>query len=355
MDWERVTRRHLFAIAAVSSASLTVRRWGGLLIPAANAATVTNLIQGRIFSGTRGSGSGSAGGEGIRIASDGTRIVDGVFQGLATGVRISKPIGQLNVENSRGDNLHRFLDTTAASGLPDASLSDFVIRNVQAGELEHGFLRLRYQSARGQIEDVTATCRNSGGDAYCVGFALDDQAREITYQRVSAHGFREANSAAGSYWNGDGFTDERGNSAIRYLDCQATGCTDGGFDLKSASVKLERCKAEGNKRNFRLWNSGELQDCESTDPVSRGGSGRTAHFSFHGDVGSYRIVRPKVRAQQGNTSPVFLFNTNSPARIVIEEADIEAPSAALIAVENGPAPIIEFVPPRTEQRIVTAS
>ncbi|KRA84451.1 hypothetical protein [Altererythrobacter sp. Root672] len=353
MNWERLTRRNLLAIAAVSSAVLTARQWGGY--SSASAATIANLIQGKTFSGTRGSASGSAGGEGIRIAADGTGIVDGVFQNLATAVRIPKPISQLTIENGKADNLYRFLDTTVASGVADASLSDFVIRNVQAGKLEHGFSRLRYQSARGVIEDVIATCRDSGGDAYCVGFALDDQARDITYQRAAAHGFRESGSAAGSYWNGDGFTDERGNSMIRYLDCLATGCTDGGFDLKSAAVLLERCKSEGNKRNFRLWNSGELHDCESIEPVSRGGSGRTAHFSFHGDVGAYRIVRPKVRAREGNTAPVFLFNTNTVARLTIEGADIEAPSAALITVENGPAPVVEFVPARNRQHIVTAS
>ncbi|MBO9518200.1 MAG: hypothetical protein J7493_09050 [Porphyrobacter sp.] len=355
MAWVRVTRRNVLALAVVSSASMTARLWsGGLIVPEARAQAAT-LVQGRTFSGTRGSGSGSAGGEGIRVAADGTRIVDSTFQNFATGVRIPKVIGQLTVENGKGDNLYRFLDTTVASGVPDASLSDFVIRNVEAKGLEHGFLRLRYQSARGQIEDIVANCRDSGGDQYCVGFALDDQAHDITYLRAAAHGFREVGRPNDSYWNGDGFTDERGNSAIRYLDCVATGSTDGGFDLKSSGVRLERCKSEGNKRNFRLWNSGELHDCESTEPMSRGGSGRAAHFSFHGDVGAYRIVKPKVRAAQGNAAPVFLFNTNAPARIIIEGADIEAPSATLIAVENGPQPVVEFAPPRDQQRIVTAS
>lgn len=346
----------MLIIAAASSAALTGRIWPGSM-PAASAAenAAVNLFQGRTFNGNRASGSGSAGGEGVRIAADGTRIADSSFQNFATAVRISKPIGRLEIEDGRAANLYRFLDTTAATGTADASLSDFVISNVQAEGLEHGFLRLRYQSARGQIEDITARCRDSGGDPYCVGFQLDDQARDITYRRAAAHGFREASRPAGTYWNGDGFTDERGNSAIRYIECLATGCTDGGFDLKSAGVLLERCKAEDNKRNFRLWNGGELHDCESNEPRSRGGSGRKAHFSFHGDVGTYRIVRPKVRAAQGNDAPVFLFNTNTPARLTIEGADIEAPSAPLILVEDGPEPIVDFVPERSQQRIVTAS
>src|SRR3546814_18309287 len=70
-------------------------------------------------------------------------------------------------------------------------------------------------------------------DAYCVGYQLDNEAHNITYNRVEAHHFQESGTAASKYWNGDGFSDERGNHGIRYLTCTAPECTDGGFDLKS--------------------------------------------------------------------------------------------------------------------------
>src|SRR3546814_15231666 len=103
--------------------------------------------------------------------------------------------------------------------------------------------RIRYGSHHGTIEDVVAS-GSAQGDLYCVGFQLDDQAHDITYQRVEAHGFRETNRPNTSYWNSDGFSDERGNRAIRYLSCTATDCTDGGFDLKSADMFLENRSEE---------------------------------------------------------------------------------------------------------------
>ena len=351
MEYESITRRTVLAGGLVGLCGWTTL--GCSEGQAQESAGVT--IEGRTFSGNRGTASGAAGGEGLR-AADGMRIVNCRFQDLGNGaVRVATPVSQLTIEDCQAVNLYRFLEDTASAGLPDASLRDFVVRRVRAERLERGFLRLRYQSANGLIEDVTAICRETGGDLYCVGFALDDQANNITYRRVAAHGFREVTRSSGSYWNGDGFTDERGNSAIRYTDCMAADCTDGGFDLKSVDVVLERCIAARNKRNFRLWSSGELTDCESREPIWRGGSGGKSHFSFHGDVGTYQIVRPKVRAPQGNTAPVFMFSTNVPARVVIEDADIDAPSAPLIKVEGGPQPTVSFVPERRQQRIRTAS
>lgn len=312
-------------------------------------------LVGRTFTGARGTGSGNAGGEALR-ASDGMRISNCRFEGYGNGaVRVAAPVSGLVVEDCEGLNLYRFLENTAGGGATDATMRDFAVRRVKASELEHGFSRIRYRSSGGTIEDVTARGRASGGAQYCVGFALDDEASEITYMRVAAHGFQESGRSSGSYWNGDGFTDERGNRAIRYVDCLATDCTDGGFDLKSSQVRLERCIARGNKRNFRLWAGGELHDCESHEPVWRGGSGGKSHFSFHGDVEEFRIVRPKATAPEGNTAPVFMFATNRPARIIIEDAQIDAPSAPLIRVEGGPPPEISFVPERGQQRIRTAS
>jgi hypothetical protein len=313
-----------------------------------------SAVSGRTFTGTFAGGERGSGGEGLRAAS-GMRVVACSFRHLETGVRIAEPVRHLTIEGCHGESLYRLLDNTADHGLPDASVSDFVIRKVRAEQLKHGLLRLRYHSTRGLIEDVTAICDESGGGLYCVGFQLDGQASHITYRRAAAHGFRETTRPAGKYWNGDGFSDERGNEAIRYIDCLATDCTDGGFDCKSAGVVLEHCVSSRNKRNFRLWNSGELHDCESHDPVWRGGSGGKAHFSFHGTVGTYRLVRPVVRASNGNEAPVFLFHTNAPAHLIIEDADIEAPSAPFLKVEGGPPPTVEFRPTRTRQRVRTAS
>jgi hypothetical protein len=312
-------------------------------------------IRGRTFRGDRGNDIGGAGGEGLRAAS-GMHIQNCRFFDLGNGaIRIADPVRGLIVEGCEASNMYRFLEDTVAEGVEDASLRDFVIRRVNASRLERGFSRLRYQSSRGLIEDVTAACKETGGSRYCVGFQLDDSAQDITYRRCVARGFREVTRSASSYWNGDGFSDERGNSRIRYLDCRASDCTDGGFDLKSTDVVMIGCVARGNKRNFRLWSSGVLQACESHEPIWRGGSGGKSHFSFHGDVGTYVLRNPVVSAPPGNTAPVLHFSTKVPAQVVIANARIDAPSAPLIKVEGGPQPVVRFVPDRAQQQIRTAS
>src|SRR3546814_10239084 len=140
--------------------------------------------------------------------------------------------------------------------------------------------RIRYGSHDVTIEDVKAY-GSTQCDAYCVGYTLDNEAHNITYNRVEAHHFQESGTAASKYWNGDGFSDERGNHGIRYLTCTATECTDGGFDLKSTDVYMENCVSRANKRNYRLWGSGELHGCRSEDPRHYGGSGGAARSEEH--------------------------------------------------------------------------
>jgi hypothetical protein len=209
--------------------------------------------------------------------------------------------------------------------------------------------RIRYGSHSGIIEDVLAY-GSAQCDLFCVGFQLDDQAHDISYVRVQAHGFKETGRPADKYWNGDGFSDERGNSGIRYMSCTATQCTDGGFDLKSSGVYLENCVARENNRNFRLWNSGELHACRSEDPLHHGGTGKSAHFSFHGEATRFLIDAPVVRASDYNTAPVFLIETSVPVTLEIRNADIDAPGAPLFAID-GPEPTILWNPAREQQNI----
>jgi len=268
-------------------------------------------------------------------------------------ILVDKPLDGLTIEESRVDRSYRFLDNKVAEGGTDASLTNFIVRRVNARNLARGMWRIRYNSAHGLIEDVAAYGSDNCVD-YCVGFALDDQAHDVTYRRSQAHGFIEAHRAANKYWNGDGFSDERGNSQIRYEDCLATDCSDGGFDVKSTGVVLQHCIAMRNKRNYRLWSSGTLTGCQSHEPKWRGGSGGKSHFSFHGNVEKYVFERPVVRAPADNTAPVFFFATNVPATIEVIDADIDAPGAPLISVQ-GPQPNVIFSPPRDRQRIRTAS
>lgn len=334
-----VTRRNFL------TATLSV----SVLPKLAHAQTGT-VIDGQTFRGTRTpTGTDDEGGEGLRAKSD-MVIRNCTFLDLGNGaVRVSAPTDKLTIEDCKANNLYRFLEDTSSDKAKPAILSNFAVRRTTAREIDHGMIRIRFGSHDGVIEDVAAFGSSRCG-FYCVGFQLDDQAHDITYSRVEAHGFQEAGRPADKYWNGDGFSDERGNRGIRYIACTATQCTDGGFDLKSAEANLENCVARGNKRNYRLWNSGELHRCRSEDPHHFGGTGGPAHFSFHGDVGRYVIDGAVVRAAAGNKAPVFLIETTRPLALEIRNADIDAPDAPLFAIK-GPEPLISWVPEQRLQNI----
>lgn len=289
--------------------------------------------------------------EGLRTSS---RLVirNASFENFTyAAIRVNQPTDGLIIENCQGNNLYRFLENSASGGAASASLTNFAVRQTSALGLQRGMTRIRYDSHGGLIEDVTANASDNPAD-FCVGFALDDTAHDIIYRRAEAHGFAVRNMPSDKYWNGDGFTDERGNRNIQYLACVATGSSDGGFDLKSTDVLLAGCTARGNKRNYRLWGSGRLDDCKSEEPQNRGGTGRPAHFSFFGDTAKYVIDRPTVRARPDNPAPVFLFNNDQPAVIEIHNADIDAIGAPLIVSEKV-KPVINFIPPLAQQKIRT--
>lgn len=308
---------------------------------AAKAAT----IDGRTF---QGDGSG----EGLRAQSD-LIVKNSKFLNLGNGaIRVNVATDGLVVEQVEGRDLYRFLENTASDRSTPASLTNFILRRISGDDIRRAMTRIRYESRDGLIEDVIARASDTT-ERYCTGFVLDDEAQAIIYRRCEAQGFAEQGRSSSDYWNGDGFSDERGNKAIQYLDCTATGSTDGGFDLKSTDVQLTNCVAKDNKRNFRLWGTGALENCRSEDPRSRGGAGRPGHFSFHGGSAKYVIDRPIVRAAADNDTPVFLFDNDAPANVEIRNADIDAAGAPLVLVENS-EPNITWVPPREEQNIRTA-
>lgn len=328
----------------------------GALLPLTGRTQTTKVISGQNFTGTRPAHDlGMEGGTALYGESF-TTIRDCTFDNFGNGaIRIAQGgANRLVIEDCGGSNFYRFFENSTVEGGPAAPLTNFVFRRIVAQMIDRGMFQLKYDSHGGQFEDCIAHGSDDGA-RYCVGFAMVDQVRDMYFRRCEAHRFAEVARNQGQYWNGDGFSDERGNSGIHYHACIATQNADAGFDTKSENVLISECLARGNKRNYRLWNTGRLEHPRSETPVKRGGIGGTAHFSFHGGEGSrYVIRRPYVRAVSGNTSPVFLFETTAPVVVDIYDADIKAYNAPLIVV-NGPEPVINWFPAREDQRIFVKS
>lgn len=107
--------------------------------------------------------------------------------------------------------------------------------------------------------------------------------RRITFTRCSAANVY--NNQGDTYWQGDGFCVERASDQATFNQCVATGCTDGGWDVKSDRSVWNDCMAIGNKRNYRVWSkNAEMNNCLAAFPTFFGGkSGGPANL--HANLG----------------------------------------------------------------------
>ena len=139
------------------------------------------------------------------------------------------------------------------------------------------------------VRDVTA---DSGGREFAtekfqmcfgMGGAKGSVDSDITFENCVA---RNAYDDAGDkYWNADGFCAEGNTENIRWINCKAYDCTDGGWDIKTKNAVLKNCMAFRNKRNFRVWGSARLENCVGGYAVKRGGSGTAAGLHVCGTGG----------------------------------------------------------------------
>jgi hypothetical protein len=132
---------------------------------------------------------------------------------------------------------------------------------------KHGF-RLEQGCDRVAFSACTADC--SEGDAVWetktellpFGFNVNDGGDPNT--SVSFFDCRSTNNMKTNqkqkYVNGDGFVVEGNARDVTFQRCASIRNNDGGFDLKPP-VKLLDCVAFRNKRSFRIWSQGQLENC----------------------------------------------------------------------------------------------
>lgn len=239
--------------------------------------------------------------------------------------RVGAPVSNLLVEDCSFADVYRFFENTVSRGQRDASIRGFAIRRCAGEDARRGFLRIRYNSREGLVEDCRAVGRaNEGGDIPA-GCALDGRASAITFRRCVMENFQQWR--AGDYWNGDGFSDEERNSAIRYEACEARGATDGGFDCKSRDVSFENCIAEDNKRNFRIWSArGSMRGCVSRNPNFRGRGQERAdacHIWIGGE--NARVAIEQLTIEDADGTAVFGFEHDS-ARVDVRGLELRSPA-----------------------------
>ena len=233
------------------------------------------------------------------------------FRDIGNGAfHVAAPISNIGVADCAFENIYRFFENTSTRGEGHASIRGFSIQRCRGVRVERGFLRIRYNSSGGVIEDCSAEGQANQGGRIPVGCALDDRASNITYRRVVMSNFQQW--GGDEYWNGDGFSDEPDNSNIRYEACEARGSTDGGFDCKSRDVVLESCVAEDNKRNFRIWSDrATLANCTSRNPNFRGRDANENASSSHLWIGGEENIEigiSNLTIEDQDATPIIEFN-----------------------------------------------
>jgi hypothetical protein len=233
------------------------------------------------------------------------------FRDIGNGAfHVAAPVSNIAVADCAFENIYRFFENTATRGEGHASMRGFTIRRCSGSRVERGFLRIRYNSSDGVIEDCAAQGLANEGGLIPAGCALDDRARDIVYRRVVMENFQQWRG--GEYWNGDGFSDEPDNANIRYDACEARGSTDGGFDCKSRDVVLENCVAEDNKRNFRIWSDhATLTNCTSRAPNFRGRDANENASSSHIWIGGEENIDidiANLTIEDRDATPIIEFN-----------------------------------------------
>lgn len=268
------------------------------------------------------------GGEGFRLLRGASHLKFSHFdfRDIGNGAfRVAGPITNLTIEDCGFENIYRFFENTNGNGEGHASIDTFVLRRCRGAQVERGFLRIRYNSRNGLIEDCVARGQANEGGHIPAGCALDDRASAITYRRCVMEGFQQWRG--GDYWNGDGFSDEPANRSIRYEACEARGATDGGFDCKSRDVVLENCIAEDNKRNFRIWSDhGTLTNCISRNPNFRGREVEVAS-SCHVWIGgedNARVEIVNLTIEDADATAILEFDHDD-ARVEIRGVTINSP------------------------------
>ncbi|MEI4507262.1 hypothetical protein WBQ88_17545 [Sphingopyxis sp. CCNWLW253] len=250
---------------------------------------------------------------------------------------IREPVRNVQIADIRVEGGYRVIENKAAPERAGAGSVGLRVRGAKASNLERSFARIRYDSHDGVIEDVSASgMRTTGATDLPVGIAFDGTAHDFRVERCSMRGFQWQRKAR-QYWNGDGFSTERGNARILFRQCAAWDNSDGGFDLKSTETLLDDCISGRNARNFRLWSSIRATRLTSVDPVKVGGIGDTNHFTIMAAKGAsepliIHIEHLVVKSARG--WPIFDVH-HGPAKIIIGSHDIQVPPGTPLVRSRG--------------------
>jgi len=192
--------------------------------------------------------------------------------------RAGNDISNISISNVDASNVTRFFQDYPSGTAATASVTGLTIQNVNIEGYSKGAINLDYNSSNIVIKDVVADSKGQNGGLFITGVQMSGTVHDIVVESVTMSN-NYGNGKTTEYWNGDGFTTERGVYNVVFKDTVASGNTDGGYDLKSSDTTLINTVASGNNQNYRFWSDSiTMINGVSIDPTKSGGSGATAHL-----------------------------------------------------------------------------
>ncbi len=261
------------------------------------------------------------------------------FKNIGNGAfRVGDNISNLSIADVTASNVTRFFENTKSGSATSATIDGLSIKNVDIDGYSLGAIRLRYDTNDVTIENVTADSQRQPGGQYIFGVMLDGTAHDVVLRNVEMKN-NYGTASQDKYWNGDGFTTERGVYNVRFENTVATGNTDAGYDLKSENTVLVNAYAEGNSRNYRIWGeSTTIQDSVSVNPKVHGGTVGEAHVWLN-DFAKAQISDLKI-VDNGSTK-ASLLDLGSYAQVVANNLPADYLSKSV--VEKGASVLIKQV------------
>ena len=222
----------------------------------------------------------SEGNELFRLQSGANNLV---FEDLTTsyfgnGVfRVGADISNLTIRDVDASNVCRFIENYVSGTATSATISGLTVEDVNVTDYSRSVIRLQYDTHNVLIDNVVGDSDRTFGGLYVCGIALDGTAHDVVISDTTMKN-NFGQGTASEYWNGDGFSSERGNYNIRFENTVASGNTDAGYDLKSSNTTLVNTVSEGNNRNYRFWSTSiTMEGGSSINPTYYGGNTDTAH------------------------------------------------------------------------------
>ncbi len=186
-----------------------------------------------------------------------------IFRDFGYGFVAQERTEGVVLHNLQGRNVRRLIGSARTGGFDRFEFFDIWVHG-----FSKGVIRFDGPATRGLIRDVYGDSEFQDADNYAQGIKFNGTSTATGSYAVSVEDciMKNIRDTVNKYHNGDGFSSERYDRDLQFVRCQASDCTDAGFDLKSSGTLVHRCLVTHCKHSYRIWGEADLIECASFDP-----------------------------------------------------------------------------------------